>query len=858
MATSKIKEFLTDDEMAKLESNKTQDFISDDEMAKLEADTAEKPKEKSILGNEIERFQTATEGNKKYGQPLRDFANVGEFAQSVMNIGGKVASDMVIPLIPKPVKEAGKATIGAIGGGLGALARTELGKTWLSGAKQIGEGYKKLPEPTREVIETTGKIGGTVLGGLGLKQELKPVGTAIKSVMQKVMRPVDEALGEIAENRGAISEEALRLAGTKEGRELLKKNKGQAYEIGQELVKSIYNPIEKLPEAKRINEILPKLPAVKADNIISALGEKIVQNPAPEFEKINTKIGNTIDWINNTAIRNGGVLNSGDLMNIRSQLDELLVDSWGRESNTYITALKNARHEIRNSLIEAAQNSGKTEYITQMESLAKKLDLTDRIKDRLGSDVRTGEGRAESFVRNLMNQGKSNVREILADYDDVFGTDILKRANASHLSDQLNKKGKLPLLSNWNTGAGGNILERATIGSPKVMSKILTLTGKLGGREPSIVPNMVIGKVGRGLSEYKPNLGYRTRKPFPVKLTPSKDFDDPFYKSLLTPTENKERLTAKKFEDLNPAPEYPDYNPDELLTPEEMKYKYDTEQMDLATRVGKDLQPYHDAGMEQAFTAANDLKMSMKRYLGFRGEREVKMEKLSPRKQMEINQYAHEITNNPDMRQRFVESGLIAHDEKVVSPDDVIQWMNEAQKPKSRLSGMLGNERGSIGVPSEYDKNYTRSLKNIVDYSKKPKTLTKKARAELIDAGYSVPSNDIEPVIYDFQKSKETAQNLSSKEVSPSQGKVHRSEAGVQSNVPLSFYKEYWNDLKQELYNPNSKYSKEYLQKEISETEDKISAISNSRGNIGLKMLAGTSAAGLGALGAYGALRGKK
>ena len=429
------------------------------------------------------------------------------FMQRRAQTGNEPGAGMVEKLVTSPANivmgPAGRLGLGLAGRAIPALANAartaplavKLGRMAAEGGG-AGAGADITQKAERATEGTLGTLpeelaatGLNVGGGAAAGAAFPLAGRALESVGNAKQR-LSGFLGQVAEEQTALPEEILRKAGTKEGLAELKTNKGKAYEIGQKLVDAVYNPIDNLPEARTINEMLPKLPTVDAEPIASAMAKHIIENPSPKLEKVNTLLQNDVEWILKTAEKNGGTIPAKEALNIRTQLDELIQDQYGKDAGKYINALKDARHQIRASLLDAAARSGNQEYIAGMKSLSDKLQLLDKIKTRLGSDVQTGEGRAESFVRNLFNLGRSDLQETMKDFDAVFGTQITPQANAARMAEILNKQGNVPYFTKWPTGRSGMLgkLGALTVGSPKVMSKVLNMLGPSG--QEAVAPQL--------------------------------------------------------------------------------------------------------------------------------------------------------------------------------------------------------------------------------------------------------------------------------------------------------------------------------------------------------------------------------
>jgi hypothetical protein len=560
-------------------------------------------------------------------------------------------------------------------------------------------------------------------------------------------------------------------------------------------------------------------------------------------------------------------------------MDDLIGDSFGKESGVYVTALKNARHEVRNGLIDAAQASGNSEYITQMASLAKKLDLLDRIKDRLGSSSVVGENRAESFVRNLMSKGKENQREVLNDFDQVFGTDILKRANAAHLAESLGKSGNIPLLSKWNTGAGGNIFERATVGSPAIMSKVLGLTEKLAGSPRSKLGQLknllVVGDVSKGIERSnvaRPGAIASPVEPYPLG-------------KLLTP----EQYRAKKATDLagqkrslaeetmaqgdNEPPMLFEHAPDELLTREALisrnkiimpEAKYDKWINNFGTPDEiENWNMRHAGDVSRGYMKILSKDMpEISQWLGKRRINEKDAEKLL------------ESSDENELNMLFKSHGIEPDREGRYYANDLVEVNNNMLGKKK--GGFLGNRRGAVGTVNP--QVHTPEFKQwFGDWDKAPEAASKVVdeSGKPLEVFHGTSSN------FNVVNPKKGAQGLFWFTSDPATIKAGTSGAqGTKNIMPLYAniknpagwpeYEKYGlGQLEQMGYDGVILKNKDgsfdgfvfkgnQVKSSVKNNGSFSKATNDIRGNTGLKLLAGTSAAGLGALTGIGALQGRK
>jgi hypothetical protein len=341
----------------------------------------------------------------------------------------------------------------------------EASQTIANMAPKTGAGHVGLI--TGQILTPTTPLD---IAGLGETLKAFKLGAAtIKDIPKIIGRGVAQA----AEEQTAMPANVLKMAGTPTGLAQLQAVKGKAYQIGQSLVDNIYNPWDKIPEAQNIKEIAQKIPSVSSTALQKTLTSHIIENPVAELKPVNDKIIQKMNEIGSIAKQNSnGELTAPDLINIRQQLDKVIDNGFGQEANSYITALKDTRHTIKDMLLQSANESGIPEYADQMKSFANKLDLVDKLKSKLGANVKQGEDHAEGFISNLFGKNRTNTQETLKDFDQAFGTDYYNQANAAHLADYLNPEGKLPIFTKWPTGRSGMLgkMGAFTIGSPRVMS----------------------------------------------------------------------------------------------------------------------------------------------------------------------------------------------------------------------------------------------------------------------------------------------------------------------------------------------------------------------------------------------------
>jgi len=296
--------------------------------------------------------------------------------------------------------------------------------------------------------------------------------SGIADALTGAAKNVNDFAGKYSQETSGVSEAALRKAGTKEGRQELKEAYGTQSEIGTNLSDAINNAWDKVPNSDQIKTALQNVPDINVQPFIDKLTEALPSAKTSEMKAVSDKINGKISDLQDFASQynNGGAVPAQDLFDFRKELDDIINDSWGKESGKYVNALKDVRYQIKNSLIENAKG---TDYEATMQDVAKKMDALDNMKRILGKSVDTRDDRAESFIRNINNLGKDQKREWLQNFQDVFGGDYLDQAKTAQLAEQMGNEGQGSWLPRWTTGR--SMLSKGAglaFGSPKIASRI--------------------------------------------------------------------------------------------------------------------------------------------------------------------------------------------------------------------------------------------------------------------------------------------------------------------------------------------------------------------------------------------------
>lgn len=367
-------------------------------------------------------------------------------------------------------------------------------------------------ENIREGKGVSGKQAALEFGASAATGGLVPgLGSAISSGVSGA----NKIIGRLAGALSGVSEEALRKSGlpfSKGSKELIEAS-GTQKEIGQELLHSLDNLDEFLPEKDVIKKALGDMPGVNVRNTIDALeGSRVKGVLFDSDEAANRTIDKLVTALAEKADKTGNIP-ANEFRKIRIRIDKKIGDAFGKESNEMISSLKGARHQMAEDLVETARAGGKPEYVDAMIALRDKMQAVSKLKDFLGATSRSQERRVESFMANIFNKNKSEQQKVLGELSDIFGNDFVGKAKKAQLAAQLGPEGKPGLLPQQFTGravlgsglaaslgglAGPGILPFA-LSSPRIAATTLGTLDKAGQLSRKI-PTRGLAPLSRGLS----------------------------------------------------------------------------------------------------------------------------------------------------------------------------------------------------------------------------------------------------------------------------------------------------------------------------------------------------------------------
>lgn len=357
-------------------------------------------------------------------------------------------------------------------------------------AKQFVSGL--VEKPVRKISEWYNGLSEAEKANYGSAVdmlELLGIGTGVKAAKSsavttgKTLKGIDKTIGKISQETSGVSEEALRMAGTKAGRETLKNSANKQYEIGKKLVDMVDNAEDYMPEREIVNNALDNMPPINLKNVLQEIDNAKVIEGAPSAIAANKRL----DELKNiyTKVAAEKPVNAKNYRELRKQLDYEIQSAFNKdpgEASIFEKQAMKIRTAMKKELENAAELSGNPEYVDAMKNWHDKINKLDELKSFLGKNSTTRGNRAESFVANLFNKNKTQQQNTLKDISDVFGNDFNAEAKLTYLANELGSEGKVSWLPRWTTGRSlwAKGLGMAT-GSPAIASRVtLPISGKIG------------------------------------------------------------------------------------------------------------------------------------------------------------------------------------------------------------------------------------------------------------------------------------------------------------------------------------------------------------------------------------------
>jgi len=308
-----------------------------------------------------------------------------------------------------------------------------------------------------ESLDIATKLPGNALGRLeGLPN------TALKTAVQATTGKPAEALEQFG-------------LGFSKGAKRLKEAKPD--EIGVELLRTIDNIDDVIPEADVIRKTLEQMPQINTKPIADGMRKGKIKTPFddPDF-LINERIDRAAQ-----NIENMGSIPASEFRDLRKELDKF-IPSTVEGFSTLQKSFLNGRTAGAAELVKVAEASGNKQWATTMKSFSEKLGKLEKIKTKFGASAINREERAEKFIAGLFNKNNKIRQKNLKEFDDIFGFDFSTKAEEAFKAGKLGPEGIPPVLRGSEGGGSlGGVAAVATspFTSPRGGAALLGATQEL-------------------------------------------------------------------------------------------------------------------------------------------------------------------------------------------------------------------------------------------------------------------------------------------------------------------------------------------------------------------------------------------
>lgn len=345
-------------------------------------------------------------------------------------------------------------------------------------ARTVGAGVAESV-PAAAYQAATGDVGGG-LANLALGGALRPL-SGLPKAAPAAADLVEKTAGAMSGVPGHLLQEIGPMGSSAFGRRVkaVAGKSAPADELGQILIDRIKNFDQYLPNAAEVSAMVEKLPPIKASDVTDALEKAKTALPTgghatPADKATDDAIGMLVEMAAKAADKDGKIP-ATVARQIKQRYDAAVGDAFRKESSAYVTALKNARHDIAKALEKAAEESGVPEYALAMKEYTRKLAAVDKVAKHLGKSEDTQRERVESMISNLYGTNKTERQRNFKELSDIMGEDFAEQARAIGAAKAAMPGGSLPLFPTQWTG-------RSMLGA-----------STLGGMTQAGVPGVVAG-----------------------------------------------------------------------------------------------------------------------------------------------------------------------------------------------------------------------------------------------------------------------------------------------------------------------------------------------------------------------------
>jgi hypothetical protein len=337
--------------------------------------------------------------------------------------------------------------------------------TDVGGKKAIAEAGKMLLEAGGDPI---------IIGGL-----MKSIVGKFGKGAVKATTGTRSVAGDLAGNLGQVPEKALVKLQTKAGHKELSDAWRQELPTAKEMSKKIFSASKELPESKAVKDMIKEFPEISMKESTEQLTNSIKNYPLKETNQSSV---NSLKKLLKDFKSEGDNITAEKFKSLRENLDDII--DWNSPGAKKLNSeLQQVRRSMKQSLLESAKKTGKTDYPTIMESWSNKLDKIGRLKKKLGNDPVKAEEKAFSLLNRLENTSGQPTKELVDEFDEVFKTDFSKKSEIMDLSRKAGMPDKddfkVTILPKAQTGMKALAVVTGGFGWPRFSPKILTVLDKL-------------------------------------------------------------------------------------------------------------------------------------------------------------------------------------------------------------------------------------------------------------------------------------------------------------------------------------------------------------------------------------------
>lgn len=417
-------------------------------------------------------------------------------------------------------------------GGVALNAASKLGQlgalTGLSIAEgSLGAATTQAERMTKGEDFQPGQFGTEVAVSASIPLGLRLIKSAI--------RGGSSLFGKVAEEATGISQKALRTAATKEGAEKLKKAAGTELAIGEEVLNSLDDFDDIIPERGIVNNALSEMGKMDLGGLrVFIERQKIKPIKGLKLSDTEKKVNFALDKLINRIVTKKGLtkqvtrkdpsglgtftttiqkglgtpatasIDAKDFKKLRTQIDGDI--DFNRVGKKAFDILNNKmfaiRTKMKNDLIKRAEEIDpldEKKFVSGMKAWSEKLRIKESLDDVLGGKFVTRRQKAANMIGNILSKNNKVKFQMLDKFDKIVNQNFIERAELAELAEKLGPDGVPGFLPPQKTGASvKGVVGGGAVGGPVgsalgfgLSSPKLSIQGFKGFRELENLSDLV-------------------------------------------------------------------------------------------------------------------------------------------------------------------------------------------------------------------------------------------------------------------------------------------------------------------------------------------------------------------------------